>query len=587
VTEKLLTGNEAIASGAENSFVSVMVGYPGTPSTEIIENVAARDNSDIYAEWAPNEKVALEVAIGAALSGVRAMATMKHVGVNVAADPLMTATYMGVRGGLVIVTADDPGMHSSQNEQDNRNYAKFARVPMLEPSDSQEAHDMVGRSLDISETFDTPVFLRCTTRVSHSKSLVKETILSRPGARRGFERNPQKLVMIPANARGRHPKVQKRLRALQEFADEADYLNRIEWGNDRSVGIITGGIAYQYVREVRPEASVLKLGLSYPLPMKMIREFADAVDELFVVEELDPFWETEIRAAGIQVNGKECFPITGELSPSLVRTGLGEPIQTQHPDGPDEVEVPVRPPVLCPGCPHRGVFAVLSELGLIVTGDIGCYSLGVMPPLSAMDTLTCMGASIGQAMGMEKALGDDAPDTVAVIGDSTFMHSGMTALTDVVYNDGHVTTIILDNHATAMTGHQAHPGAGLAAQQKGGRRADLEKLVRGLGVDDVARVDPYDLDEVKQAVRSAGQNNAASVIIAERPCVLLDRALPGHRFSVGDDCTGCGICLRIGCPALSRTDAGTVQIDTVLCTHCGMCAQVCDFDAIERRDESS
>ncbi len=583
---RLLTGNEAIASGAHNSGVKVVVGYPGTPSTEIIEHIRAERDSDIYAEWAPNEKVALEVAVGAALSGVRSMAAMKHVGVNVAADPLMTATYTGVRGGLVIVTADDPGMHSSQNEQDNRNYARFARVPMLEPSDSQECQDMMPQAFEISEKFDTPVFLRSTTRVSHSKSLVHPGESVPSDVAPGFDRNPQKLVMIPVHARGRHPQVQRRLQELRQFAEEAEDLNRIEWGSDQSVGIITGGIAYQYVREVCPEAAVLKLGLSYPLPLQMIGEFAAGVDELYVVEELDPFWEMEIRAAGFDVQGKERFPVVGELSPTLVRTGLQGTTDEPNSAPDSEEQLPVRPPILCPGCPHRGVFAVLSELGLVVKGDIGCYSLGVMPPLSAMDTLTCMGASMGQAMGMEKALGDRAPDSVAVIGDSTFMHSGMTALADIVYNNGHVTTIILDNDATAMTGHQAHPGSGLRARETGGRRVDFEQLVRGLGVQDVHRVDPYDLQQVKDAVQAALETDAASVIIAERPCVLLDRTPPEHHYSVGDDCTGCGLCLHLGCPALSYTDGGTVRIDPVLCTHCGLCAQACSFDAIERRSES-
>ncbi|MFO8059511.1 MAG: indolepyruvate ferredoxin oxidoreductase subunit alpha [Bacillota bacterium] len=591
MAKRLLTGNEAIALGAHLAGARVVAGYPGTPSTEIIETLVREDYPEVYAEWAPNEKVALEVVIGASLSGVRAMATMKHVGVNVAADPLMTVTYMGVRGGLVIVTADDPGMHSSQNEQDNRNYARFAKVPMLEPSDSQEAQDMTVRAFALSETYDTPVFVRSTTRISHTLTAVEpgEPVADHPEP--GFVRDQKKLVMIPVNARERHPAVEDRLEKLRAFVEEADDLNRIEW-RDRSVGVVTGGIAYQYVREALPDASVLKLGISYPIPLEMIRSFAAQVDRLYVIEELDPFWESQMREAGIRVTGKEIIPLTGELTPDIIRRAVecADEHQAGVVRGPRvDSEVPGRPPMLCPGCPHRGVFYVLNRLKMIVTGDIGCYTLGVMPPLAAMDTCTCMGASIGAAMGIEKALGEDAPDTVAVIGDSTFLHSGMTALADVAYNGGNVTTIILDNHSTAMTGHQGNPASGYDARMQPAPRVNFGAVTRSLGIEDVQTVDPYDLSAVEEAVRRARDGAGPSVIIADRACALLDRKSREAPYSVTEECAACGMCLALGCPALFRTGdgEGPATIDPSLCTGCGMCAQVCGFDAIVREDDVS
>ncbi len=584
MARRLLTGNEAIALGAHSAGVRVAAGYPGTPSTEIIESIVECDYPDIYAEWAPNEKVALEVAIGACLAGVRAMATMKHVGVNVASDPLMTASYIGTRGGLVIVTADDPGMHSSQNEQDSRNYARFAKVPMLEPSDSQQAHDMMLTAFRISEEFTTPVFLRSTTRISHSRSVVCADVREESAVKPGFVRDPEGLVMIPGHARKRHPVVEERLEKLRAYAEEAEDLNRMEL-RDRSVGVVTGGIAYQYVWEGLPEASTLKLGLSYPLPMEMIRSFAERVDNLYVIEELDPFWETQIRAAGIEVTGgKDVIPLTGELSTALVTSAVaaGEAADSRTPGS--LADLPARPPVLCPGCPHRGVFYTLSKLEMLVSGDIGCYSLGVMPPLSAMDTLTCMGASISHAMGIEKALGDEAGDMVAVIGDSTFMHSGLTSLADVVYNDGSVTTVILDNHTTAMTGHQGHPASGKNARTEEAPRIDLAGLVRGLGVEDVHTVDPYDLEAVERAVKDAGDHPGPSVVIADRPCALLRGVIPGPDYVVSKDCVSCGMCLQLGCPALVMAEDGRAAVDSVLCNGCGLCVQVCAFGAIREDD---
>ncbi len=596
MSKQLLTGNESIALGAHLASVGVVAGYPGTPSTEIIESMVQADYPNLYAEWAPNEKVALEVAIGASLSGVRSMACMKHVGVNVAADPLMTVTYMGVKGGLVIITADDPGMHSSQNEQDNRNYARFAKVPMLEPSDSQEACDMVAKAFNISEEYDTPVFLRSTTRISHSKGVVKAGDRSATKVEPGFSPDPQKLVMIPAHARKRHPEVLKRLEKLQKLAEIAHNnppkLNRVEW-RDRSIGVVTGGIAYQYVREALPDASVFKLGLSYPLPIGQIKSFAGQVEQLYVVEELDPFWETEIRAAGLSVIGKDRLPSAGELTPDIVRSAILDGQESssgqQKAQKGAVQDIPARPPMLCPGCPHRGVFWALSRAGVNVTGDIGCYTLGVMPPLSAIDTTTCMGASIGHALGIKKALGDDAPDTVAVIGDSTFMHSGMTGLADVVYNQGDVTTIILDNRTTAMTGHQGNPSSGYNARLKKAPRTDFVKLARGMGVEDVHRVDPYDLQETARVIKEAEEFPGPSVVIADRPCILLDRDSQRAPFEVTEECTGCGFCLNLGCPALYRTGEeknAPVAINPVTCTGCGMCAEVCGFSAIGEGDDS-
>jgi len=561
--KKIMSGNEAIARGAYEAGVSVAAAYPGTPSTEILENIAQYPS--IRAQWSPNEKVALEVGIGASLAGARVLVAMKHVGLNVAADPWMTIAYTGVNGGLVLVSADDPGMHSSQNEQDNRFYARMAGVPLLEPADSQEAKEFVRLALEISEEYDTPVLLRITTRIAHSKGLV-ELGERKEHDLRPYIKDPKKYVMIPGNARGRHVAVVERLAKLARLAEEIP-INKVEMRG--KLGVITSGVCYQYVREVLPEASVFKLGLTYPLPEDAIRAFAERVDELFVIEELEPFLEEQIRAMGIRVKGKELTGVLGELNQKrlAVSLGLEEP--------PPAVDVPPRPPVLCPGCPHRGVFYVLRRLRLTVLGDIGCYSLGALPPLDAMDTCICMGASIGSALGMEKADSVWAEKSVAVIGDSTFLHSGMTPLLDVVYNGGRTTVLILDNSTTAMTGHQDHPGTGRTLGGEAAPKVDLEKLVRALGVRRIRRVDAYDLDSLRRAVREEIEAPEPSVIIVTRPCAL---KVPPGRPSVVDEakCNNCGLCLRLGCPAIQEG----AWIDSHLCRGCGLCREVCPREAI-------
>ncbi len=587
--KSVLSGNEAIARGAFESGVKLAAAYPGTPSTEILENL--KGYSDLRAEWCPNEKVALETAMGAAFGGARAMAVMKHVGVNVAADPLLTLAYTGLRGGLVLVTADDPEMHSSQNEQDNRHYARFAKIPMLEPSDSQEAKKFTKLAFEISERFDTPVMLRTTTRVSHSKSIVTLEDPSHPPVPLRLNRDPVKYVMLPANARKRHPVVESRLEDLSIFAESFPE-NRLEPGNG-NIGIITSGIAYEYAKEVMPDASYLKLGMVYPLPKEMIKKFASSVEKVLVIEELDPFLEEQVRALGIEVAGKSLFPVCGELNPSLVAKGLGiaSPVSQEIPP-----KLPARPPIMCPGCPHRGIFAVLSKLKLFVAGDIGCYTLGFLPPLSAIDTCVCMGASIGHAMGLDQALGNEAlGKVVAVIGDSTFLHSGMTGLLNVVYNRGAVTLIILDNHTTAMTGRQDHPGTGFTLKGDETFEVDLVKLAKALGVKNVKVINPYDLAATERVIRREVHKPEPSVIISRAPCVLSrrEKAVSGEALSVSPEaCTGCRSCLRLGCPAMAwvkeegeneggKKRKGRAEIDPFLCNGCTLCTQVCKFGAIK------
>jgi len=595
MTEKrvVLSGNEAIARGAYESGVRVAAAYPGTPSTEILETL--NTHKGMHVEWSPNEKVALETGMGAAFGGVRALVVMKHVGVNVAADPLFTLSYTGLRGGLVLVTADDPEMHSSQNEQDNRNYAKFAKVPMLEPSDSQEAKDFTAMAFQLSEKFDTPVMLRTTTRVSHSKSIVLTKEPSPPIAPPKLIKDPMKFVMLPANARKRHPVVEKRLEDLHRFAETFDG-NRIEWGNNK-IGIITSGISYQYAKEAMPEASFLKLGMVFPLPEKLIRSFASRVEKLFVIEELDPFIEEQVKAMGIEATGKTAFPLCGELTPALVAKGLTG--FTPPPLEEISKTLPPRPPIMCPGCPHRGIFSILSKLKLFVTGDIGCYTLGFLPPLSAIDTCVCMGASIGHAMGLDKALGEDAlGKVVAVIGDSTFLHSGITGLLNVVYNKGAVTLIILDNRTTAMTGRQDHPGTGFTLQGEEASQVDLVKLVKALGVKHVKVVNPYQLAVTERVIKREIQRPEPSVIIARAPCVLSrrERAVTGKAFFVSpESCTGCRVCLRLGCPAIEwvkeegmngggKKRKGRAFIDRFLCNGCTLCEQICKWGAIKEKN---
>jgi indolepyruvate ferredoxin oxidoreductase alpha subunit len=575
---RLLSGNEAVARGAFEAGVRVASAYPGTPSTEILEEFAKYEGA--HAEWAPNEKVSVEVAIGASMAGVRALAAMKHVGVNVAADPIFTASYTGVRGGLVIVTADDPELHSSQNEQDNRHYAVAAKIPMLEPSDSAETKEFTRLAFELSERFDTPVFLRTTTRISHAKGVVRLDEPSGPPFAPGFVRDPAKWVMLPQHARRRHVVVEERVRALREFAESFEG-NRIEWG-DRSLGIVTAGVSYQYVKEAFPEASVLKFGLVYPLPERLIREFAAGVSRLAVVEELDPYIETHIRSLGIPAEGKDRVPIVGELDPRIVRKAItGEEIPLRAPEA-----VPPRPPNLCAGCPHRGLFFALKKLKVAVTGDIGCYTLAALPPLETMDSCVCMGASIGSAHGFEKALGAEGPGkVVAVIGDSTFLHTGVAGLMNIVYNHGCGTVLLLDNGTTAMTGAQENPSTGKTLRGEPTRRLDLEALCRALGVDHVYSVDPHDIEKTEAILRREVARLEPSVIITKAPCVLL----PEHRkkrrpvYEVASDlCTGCKACSRLGCPAIEWA-GDMARISPLLCDGCNQCPPQCKFGAIRER----
>jgi indolepyruvate ferredoxin oxidoreductase alpha subunit len=592
----LLSGNEAIARGAYEAGVKVASAYPGTPSTEILENFARYEG--VYAEWAPNEKVAVEVALGASMAGVRSLAAMKHVGVNVAADPIFTASYTGVRGGFVIVTADDPELHSSQNEQDNRHYAAAAKIPMLEPSDSHEAKEFTKLAFELSERFDTPVFLRTTTRISHATGAVSLGDPGGPPISPGFVRDPAKWVMLPVHAKRRHAAVEERMRALREFAETFDE-NRIEWG-DRSLGIVTGGVSYQYAREAFPDASVLKLGMAYPLPERLIREFAAGVSRVVVVEELDPYVETHVKALGIAAQGKDIIPIVGELDPRIVRQGIsGKAVPLRKAE-----EVPARPPNLCPGCPHRGLFFVLKKFDAVVAGDIGCYTLAALPPLGGMDTCVCMGASIGNAFGIEKALGKAAlGKVVAVIGDSTFLHSGITGLIDMVYNRGFSTVIILDNRTTAMTGAQDNPATGRTLQAEATRRLDIPALCRAVGVEHVYTVNPHDMAQTEAILKRELFREEVSVIVTEAPCVLL----PEHRRRkrpvyevLADLCTGCKACAKLGCPAIEwvplspreavargkkEAQKGIARINPLLCDGCNQCPPLCKFKAIvEKKD---
>jgi indolepyruvate ferredoxin oxidoreductase alpha subunit len=596
MVKALLSGNEAIARGAFEYGIQLASAYPGTPSTEILENIALYD--EIISEWAPNEKVALDVAIGGAYAGARTMAVMKHVGLNVAADAFFYVSMTGTEGSLVIVSADDPAMHSSQNEQDNRRYCKFARVPCLEPSDSQEAKDLVGVALEISERFDTPVLLRTTTRIAHSHTIVELGERRENGRQAPFDYRVDlaKYVMVPGNARRRHPVIEERIEKLAAYAETFPY-NRIEMG-DPAIGIITNGVAYQYAKEVFPDASFLRLGMTYPLPQRLIRDFAGRVTRLIVVEELDPFIEEEIRLLGIPVEGKSIFPITGEFDPtvvreSAVRAGLlpaSEAVQATPLN--DIPPLPMRPPLLCPGCTHRGVFAVTNKLKLVVNGDIGCYTLGFLPPLSALHTCGCMGASIGQAHGANKV--GIKQKNVAVLGDSTFFHTGMPALLNVAYNKGETVTIILDNRTTAMTGHQENPATGRTLKGEPTLQVDFEDLARALGIEHVYIVDPYDLRQVETALRASLEVEGPAVVVAQRECALLPEVRREWMAIEVDPerCNGCGLCFRIACPAIvasddidPKTGRALAWIDPLLCTGCEICAQVCARGAILTREQ--
>jgi len=578
---ELLSGNEAIARGAYESGVTVATGYPGTPSTEILENVA-RYKSQIYSEWSPNEKVAFEVAAAASSAGARSMVTMKHVGLNVAADPLMTLSYLGVEGGFVACVADDPGMHSSQNEQDTRQYARFAKIPIFEPADSQEAKEFFGLAMEVSERYKTPAILRSTTRVSHSKSLVE--LGERRAADRviGIEKNPPRFVPIPVWGRVMRKKVTDRLVSLAEEA-ERSAANRIE-RRDLSLGIITSSIAYQYVREVWPEASVLKLGFSYPFPDRLIREFADGVDEVLVVEELDDFIEEHVRSLSIDCQGRKFVSGIGELSVTRLR-GSRAMMEGREPEALDmsfAEGLPARPPVLCPGCPHRGVFYALGKHDVVVAGDIGCYSLAAFKPLDRMDIILCMGGGVSMAHGFDKA--GDRRKVVGVVGDSTFFHSGITGLIDIVYNRGRSTIIVLDNRTTAMTGHQDHPGTGRTIGGEATKAISIQEIGRACGIDRVTTVNPYDLEETEAAIAEELAANEPSLIVSIAPCPLRERRLVGPIRAIdGDICKGCKKCLALGCPAI-EFDGEVPRINVHLCGGCGLCEEVCPHDAISPKE---
>ena len=574
--KELMLGNAAVARGLYEAGCSVVSSYPGTPSTEITEECAKYD--EIYCEWAPNEKVAVEVAFGASVGGKRSFAAMKHVGLNVAADPLFTLSYTGVTGGLVIAVADDAAMHSSQNEQDSRNYAKSSKIPMLEPSDSAEALAFTKLAFELSEQFDTPGLLKMCTRVSHSQSVVETAERVVPEAK-PYEKNIQKYVMLPANARGRHPIVEQRTLDLVDFAEKSE-INRVEMGGTE-IGIITASTSYQYVKEVfGDEVSVLKLGMAWPMPVQKIKDFAAKVDRLIVVEELDPFIEEHVRQLGLEVEGKSIFSLLGEFSQNLVAEKLGKKADCGK--CLDEV-IPGRPPVMCPGCPHRGIFYTLKKNKCNVLGDIGCYTLGAAAPLAAMDTTLCMGASISGLHGFNKAMGAEGEQhSVAVIGDSTFMHSGMTGLANIAYNQSNSTVLILDNSITGMTGHQQNPTTGYNIKGEPAGKVDLEALCRAIGIGRVKVVDPYNLKECDQVLKEELAAEEPSVIISRRPCVLLKNVKPQPALQVNPDkCIGCKACMRIGCPSISFRD-GKAVIDHTTCVGCGVCQQMCPKEAIER-----
>ena len=573
--KKLLIGNQAVAAGLHDGGLGVVSSYPGTPSTEITEFLSKYD--DLHSEWAPNEKVACEVAFGASLAGSRSACAMKHVGLNVAADPLFTLSYTGVNGGMVICVADDPAMHSSQNEQDSRHYAIASKVPMLEPADSQEAYTFARSAFELSEKYDTPVILRMCTRIAHSQSVV-ETTDAVPAVLKDYEKNPAKYIMMPGNAVKRHPLVEERTLKLQDLAENCIY-NTVEYGTSDEIGIITSGCSYQYVKEVFGDtASILKIGMPNPLPVNTIKDFASKVKKLYVIEELDPIIENHVKSLGIDVVGKEMFSILGEFSQKTIADAFG--LETKPSVCADSV-VPNRPPMMCAGCPHRGMFYTLAKNKVTVHGDIGCYTLGAVPPLNALDTTLCMGASISGLHGFNAARGEQTEQkSVAVIGDSTFMHSGMTSLVNVAYNATNSTVIILDNSITGMTGHQQNPTTGYNIKGEVAAKVNLEVLCKALGINRVRVVDPYNLKECETAIKEELAVAEPSVIISRRPCVLLKsvKTLPSLTVSA-DKCKSCKRCMGLGCPAISFKD-GKAVIDNTLCVGCGVCKQLCAFDAI-------
>jgi indolepyruvate ferredoxin oxidoreductase alpha subunit len=570
----IMLGNEAFARGAYEAGCKVSAAYPGTPSTEISENIVKYD--EIYSEWSPNEKVAMEVAIGASISGVRALASMKHVGLNVAADPLFTVSYIGVTGGLVVIVADDPGLYSSQNEQDTRAIARAAKVPVLEPSDSNEAKEFVKFAFDLSERYDTPVIVRSTTRLSHSQGMVelndRVEVEDKP-----YVRNIAKNVMMPGNAIGRHLVVESRETALAK--DSCSFsINKVEL-KDTKIGFITSGIPYQYVKEAFPEASVLKLGIVNPLPRKLIEEFASKVEKLYIIEELDPIIEEQVRSWGIEAVGKEILTVQGEYSANMLRKAIaGEKRKLGS-----AAQIPNRPPILCPGCPHRSVYSVLNKLKIHGAGDIGCYTLGAVAPLSVVDTTVCMGASISSLHGMEKAKGKDyIKNWVAVIGDSTFLHTGINSLINMVYNKGTGTVLILDNSTTGMTGHQDHAATGKTLKGEATYAVDLANLCKAVGVNHVYEINAFDTQKLEKAIKEATAMDEVAVIIAKSPCVLLSKAPVAKQYRIDAElCKKCGMCMKPGCPAITKKENGTIAINDTMCNGCGLCETSCRFGAIK------
>ena len=580
--KKLLLGNAAVAQGAYEAGVKVVASYPGTPSTEITETIVKISTPDeIHTEWAPNEKVAAEVAIGASIGGARAMSCMKHVGLNVMADPVFTVSYIGANGGLVFCVADDPGMHSSQNEQDSRHYARASKIAMLEPADSQECKDFTSLAFELSEKYDTPVFIRLSTRVSHSQSLVeigaRKEIELKP-----YEKNIAKNVMMPANAIKRHVVVEQRIENLQKFADNAD-INKIE-DNGSKTGVVCAGISYMYAKEaLGDKVNYLKLGMVYPMCDNLIKEFAAKQDKIYVIEQLDPYIEEHLKSLGIKVTGKDAFTLLGEYTPAMIKKAvLG--VDAAPSETIDDA-IPVRPPVMCAGCPHRGTFYVLKKLGLTVSGDIGCYTLGAAAPLASVDTTICMGASVSAALGMAKARGTEFnKKLVSVIGDSTFMHSGITGLVDIVYNKGANTVIILDNSITGMTGHQDNPTTGKTIRGEATKQVDLIKLCKAVGIEHVTVCDPFDVKSFEKVVSEEVKRDEPSVIIAQRPCALLKGVKYTGHCEIGEKCKKCKMCLKLGCPAIT-TDGENIKIDVTQCNGCGLCLNVCPFGAIEKKED--
>lgn len=570
----IMLGNEAIARGAYEAGVKVSAAYPGTPSTEISEYLV-QYKEDLYCEWSPNEKVATEVAVGASIAGTRAMSCMKHVGFNVAADPAYSVSYMGVNGGLVIIVADDPGLYSSQNEQDTRMVARAAQLPVIEPSDSSEAKEYIKMAFELSEQFDRPIVYRTTTRLAHSQGLVTLEDRKVPEDK-SYVKDIRKTVMMPGNAKLRHIEIEKRNKELAEAANTLP-INRVEM-NDTKIGVITSGIPYQYVKEALPNASVCKLGLVNPLPRKMIEDFASKVDKLYIVEELDPVIEEQVKSWGIECVGKDIFTVQGEYSANMIRERiLGETLELAQP-----AEVPGRPPILCPGCPHRSVYYTLKKLKMHAAGDIGCYTLGAVAPLSVVDTTMCMGSSISTLHGMEKAKGKEyIKNWVAVIGDSTFLHTGVNSLMNMVYNQATGTVMILDNSTTGMTGHQDHAATGKTLMGDPTYAIDIPGLCRAMGIKNVVEVNAFDIETLEKTIREEVAKDEVSVIITKSPCVLLSKEKKPLYTAHSDKCKKCGMCMKPGCPAMTKNADGTVYIDDTMCTGCGLCEKLCKFNAIE------